>query len=103
GKDPPGVAVVESDIDPNRIRPSAVRPDKRFLELRFPAAGHDDLSASGNEGVGGRQHEVDALLMNEAGDEAKKWSARQRNTKLLPYAIDVRALRRPVACAERSR
>ena len=41
--------------------------------------------------------------MNEAGDEAKKRSARQRNTKLLPYAIGVRALRRPVACAERPR
>jgi len=80
-----------------------VRLDKRFLELRFPAAGHDDLSASGNDAVGGRQHEVNALLMNKAGDEAKERSARQRKAKLLPHAIGVCTLRLPVARTERPR
>ena len=38
--------------------------------------------------------------MNEAGDEAKERSARQRKAKLLPHVIGVLALRLPVARAE---
>ena len=103
GKNPPRLAVIEADGDPDRIRPAAVRIDQRLLDIRLAAAGDDDLSAGLDDLVGGGQHEVDALLMHEAGDQAENRPARYRKAELVADIIGIRALAFPVAGAERLR
>src|ERR1700722_14466115 len=103
GENPPGLAVVKSDDDADRIRPAAMRIDQRLLEMRLTAAGHDDLSAGIDDLVRGRQHEVDALLVNQAGDEAEDRAAWQRETELVADVVGVRPLAFPVTGAERLR
>ena len=61
------------------------------------AAGHHDLSAGLDDLVGGRQHEVDALLVHQTGDQAEQRTARQRQAELLADVIGVRLLAFPVA------
>ena len=46
GKNPPGLSVVETDGDADRVRPAAVRIDQRLLDVGLAAAGHDDLPAA---------------------------------------------------------
>ena len=103
GKNPPRLAVVEADRDPDRIGPAAMRIDQRLLDLGLAAAGDDDLAAGLDDLVGGRQHEIDALLMNQAGDQAENRTARQRQAELLADVIGIGALAFPVAGAERLR
>ena len=103
GKNPPGLSVVETDGDPDRIRPAAVRIDQRLLDLGLAAAGDDDLAAGLDDLVGGGQHEVDALLMHQAGDQAENRTARQRQAELLADIIRVGVLAFPVARAKRLR
>ena len=71
GKDPPRLRVVEADADADGIRPPPPRVDQRLLDLRLAASGDDDLAAGLDDLVGGRQHEVDALLVHEPGDQTK--------------------------------
>ena len=87
GKNPPRLAVIEADGDPDRIGPAAVRIDQRLFDLGLAAAGHDDLSAGLDDLVRGRQHEVDAFLMNQPGHQAEDRTARQRQTELLADVI----------------
>ena len=67
------------------------------------AAGHHDLSAGLDDLVGGGQYEIDALLMNQAGDQAENRPARQRQAELLADVIGVGLLALPIAGAERLR
>jgi hypothetical protein len=103
GKNPPGLAVIEADGDPDRIRPAAMRIDQRLFDRGLAAAGDDDLSAGLDDLVRGRQHEIDAFLMNQTGNKAENRTARQRQTELLADVIGVRALAFPVARAKRLR
>ena len=64
-------------------------------------AGDDDLPAGLDDLVRGGQHEVDAFLMNETGDEAENRATRQRQTELLADVIRVRTLAFPVPGAKR--
>ena len=67
------------------------------------AAGDDDLAAGRDDLVGGGQHEVDALLVHQAGDQAENRAARQRQAELLADVIGIGLLAFPVAGAERLR
>ena len=67
------------------------------------AAGHDNLPARLDDLVGGGQHEVDALLMHQTGNEAEDRAARQRQAKLPADVIRIRALAFPVASGKRLR
>src|ERR1700731_979258 len=60
------------------------------------ASGLEDL-------VGSRQHEIDALLMNQPRHEAEDRAARQRQAELLADVIGVRLLALPVAGGKRLR
>ena len=64
------------------------------------AAGHHDLPAGLDDFVGGGQDEVDALLVNQAGDQAEQRTARQRQAELLADVVGIRLLAFPVAGAE---
>jgi len=75
GKNPPGLAVVETDGDPDRIRSAAVRIDQGLLDIGLAAAGHDNLPAGLDDLVRGRQYEIDAFLMDETGNEAENRTA----------------------------
>src|ERR1039458_5286124 len=102
-KKPPGLAVVETDGDPDRIRSAAVRIDQCLLDIGLTAAGHDDLPAGFDDLVRGGQYQIDAFLMNETSNEAENRAARQRQTELLADVIRVCALAFPVPGAERLR
>ena len=65
------------------------------------AAGDDNLSAGLDDLVGGMQHEVDALLVHEPGNQTENRTARHRETELLADVIGVGLLALPVAGAER--
>ena len=96
-------AVVEADRDADRIRPAAMRVDQRLLDLGLAAAGDDDLAAGLDDLVGGRQHEVDALLVHEPGDQTEDRTARHRQPELLADVVGIGLLALPVAGAERLR
>src|SRR5260370_8942445 len=97
------LAVIESDLTPERIRSAAARVDQRLFEFTLAAAGDDDLSSGLDDLVRGRQHEVDALLVHEAGDQAENRSARQRQAELLADIFRIRPLAFPVAGTKRLR
>ena len=103
GENSPRLSVIEADGDPDRIRPAAMRIDQCLLDLRLTAAGHHDLPAGLDDLVGGGQYEVDALLVNQAGDQAENRPARQRQAKLLADVIGVCLLALPIAGAKRLR
>src|SRR3984893_14305317 len=103
GKNPAGLPVVETDGDPDRIRPAAVRIDQGLLNLRLAAAGDDDLPSGLDDLVSGGQHEIDAFLMNEAGHEAEDRTAGQRQTELLADVVRVGSFALPVARSKRLR
>ena len=88
---------------PIGIRPAAVRVDQRLFELRLAAAGDDDLSAGIDDLVGRRQHEIDALLVHQPGDQTEDRPARHRKPELAADIIGVGPLAVPVAGAERLR
>ena len=100
GENPPGLAVVKADRDPDRIRPAATRIDQCLLDRRLAASGDDDLPAGLDDFVGSGEHEIDALLVHEAGDQTEDRAARYRKTKLLADVIRIGALAVPVAGAE---
>src|SRR6185503_7182734 len=94
------LAVIETDGDADRIRPATVRIDQRPLDFRFAAAGDDDLTAGFDDLVGRRQHEVDALLVNQTRHQRKNRSARYRKPELLAHIIRVGAFTLPIDGAE---
>jgi hypothetical protein len=103
GKDPPRLRVVEADADTDGIRPPPPRVDQRLLDLRLAASGDDDLAAGLDDLVGGRHHEVDALLVHEPGDQTKDRAAGDRQPELPADIVGVGLLALPVAGAERLR
>ena len=100
GEDAPRLRVVEADGDRDRVRPAAMCVDQRLLDRGLARAGDDDLPAGVDDLVGGRQHEIDALLMHETRDQAEDRPARQRQPELLADIVRVRLLALPVAGAE---
>src|SRR4030081_96562 len=103
GKNPPGLTVIEADRDPDRVRSAAMRLDQRPFDLGLAAPGHDHLSCRLAALVRRRQHEIDALLMNQSGNEAENRTARQCETELLADVVRIGPLAFPVACAKRLR
>ena len=77
-----------------------MRVNEGLFDLRFAAAGDDDLSAGINDLIGGGQYQIDAFLMNEARDQPENRAARQRQSELLADVIGVRAFAFPVSRAE---
>ena len=100
GEDAPRIAVIEADIDGNRAGAAALRLHQRNLETGFTAAGHDDLSACGNDGVGGGEHEIDALLMDQTCNDAEQWPTRHRQPETLTNVIGIGAARFPFTGSE---
>ena len=83
GKDPPRLAIVEADGDADGVGAAAMRLDQSLLDRGLAGAGDHDLAAGIDDLVGGRQHEVDALLMHQSRDEAEDRPARHRKPNCL--------------------
>src|SRR4051794_12313485 len=77
-----------------------MRVDQRLLERRLAGAGAHDLPAGIDDLVGRRQHEVDALLVHQSGDDAEHRAARYRKPELLAHIVCIGLLADPVAGAE---
>src|SRR3984885_14672574 len=103
GENPPGLALIEADRAPDRVGSATAGIDQGLFDLGLAAAGDDDLSAGIDDLVRGRQHEVDAFLVNETGHEAEDRAARQRQTELLADIVRIGALAFPVSRAKRLR
>ena len=77
-----------------------MRIDQRPLDFGFAAAGDHNLAAGFDDLVGRRQHEVDALLVNQTRHQREDRPARYRKPELLADIIRVGPFAFPIAGAE---
>src|SRR6185437_7250620 len=94
------LGIVEADDHADRIRPAPMRGHQRVLDLGLADASDDDLAAGIDDLISRLQHEVDALLVHEAGDQAENRSARYRKPELTADIVGVGLLAFPVAGGE---
>src|SRR5260370_21461720 len=71
--------------------------------MRLAAAGDDNRAAGLDNPIRGGQYEIDALLMNEPGNETEDRTAGQCQAELLADVIGIRTLALPVPGAKRLR
>ena len=99
-EDPACLPAVEAESDGDGVGAPVARLQQALLEGRVALAGDDDLPTGPDDGLGGGQHQVDTLLVNQPGHQAEKRTAADGQAELLAQVIGILALFLPEARRE---
>ena len=73
-----------------------------LLQMLFSAADRNDLTACGDDGLGGGKDEVDTFLVHEPRDKPEQRSSRQRKAEFFANIIRIGSLAFPIARVKRT-